>query len=129
MTNYHHGEPLEFLFHCRPAGKQTKMRKFPTQNLLFSEFLEQVNIIRDPPPLHSFPWEQLDEDERETALQKLQELSKKRATQCGQSELDPNDCQEEWDAWNEMQPHERKDAFKKLQVCFFILQRLAMANK
>jgi hypothetical protein len=101
------------------------MRKFPTQNLLFPEFLEQVNIVRYPPPLHSFSWEQLDEDERRIALRKLQELSKKRATQCGQIELDPDDWQEEWDSWNEMQPHERKDAFKKLQVCFFILQRSA----
>jgi hypothetical protein len=101
------------------------MRKFPTQNLLFPEFLEQVNIVRYPPPLHSFSWEQLDEDERRIALRKLQELSKKRATQCGQIELDPDDWQEEWDSWNEMQPHERKDAFKKLQVCLFILQRSA----
>ncbi|KAH8750395.1 hypothetical protein BGZ57DRAFT_959212 [Hyaloscypha finlandica] len=98
ITNYRHGEPLEFLFHCRPA-----------------EFLEQVNIVPYPPPLHSFPWEQLNEDERNIALQQLQELSKKRATQYGQIELDPNDWQEEWDSWNEMQPYERKYAFKKLQ--------------
>jgi hypothetical protein len=101
------------------------MRKFPIQNLLFAEFLEQVNIVHYPPPLHSFLWEQLNGDERYIALQQLQELSKKRATQYGQIELDPDDWQEEWDSWNEMKPYERKYAFKKLQVCFFILQRSA----
>jgi hypothetical protein len=121
-TNYSHGEPLIFQFCCRPAGKLTRARNFATGNLPFVEFLEHVNIVRYPPPLHSFPWAQLDQDERRFALQKLQEIAKKRATNYGQIQIDPDDWPEEWDPWNIMQPYERHNAFKTLQVRFFVLQ-------
>jgi hypothetical protein len=55
-------------------------------------------------------------------LQKLQEIAKKRATNYGQIQIDPDDWPEEWDPWNIMQPYERHNAFKTLQVRFFVLQ-------
>jgi hypothetical protein len=53
-------------------------QKAPSIAECFTEFLEQVNIVSHPPPLHSFPWEQLDDDERMLALKKLQELERRR---------------------------------------------------
>ena len=81
-----------------------------------------VNIVRYPPPLHTYQWEQLDKDERKIAFKKLQEIDRNRVTEWGQVEIDPDDWPEEWDSWNVLQPREREEIYKKLQVDFLTPQ-------
>ncbi|THV51411.1 hypothetical protein BGAL_0112g00330 [Botrytis galanthina] len=92
-----------------------------------AEFLEQVGIVKYPPPLHCYSWSVLDDNERKTAMSELQELSKKqwhedREKESGmvlpmvggrtKSEDDPW----EWRHWDKLYAAEKQKAFDKLQT-------------
>ncbi|KAI9649998.1 hypothetical protein NHQ30_000011 [Ciborinia camelliae] len=97
-----------FLFHCRTA-----------------EFLEQVGIIKYPPPLHYYAWNILSESERKTAFQQLQDLSKTHWHEDQEKEtgmklpiigrVKAEDHPWEWRQWKKMYAGERQKAFKSLQ--------------
>ncbi|TGO57022.1 hypothetical protein BOTNAR_0210g00100 [Botryotinia narcissicola] len=73
------------------------------------QFLEQVGIVKYPPPLHHYSWGVVNDNERKTALSELQELSKKHRIK---SEDDPW----EWRHWDKLYAAEKQKAFDKLQT-------------
>ncbi|QSZ37810.1 hypothetical protein DSL72_008910 [Monilinia vaccinii-corymbosi] len=99
----------KFEFHCRTA-----------------EFLEQTGIIKYPPPLYCYSWNILSKNERRTAFQELQDLSKtqwhkdqEEATglpvpKVGRVEVEENPW--EWRQWSRMYVDERRKAFQSLQA-------------
>jgi hypothetical protein len=103
-------------------------QKAPSIAECFTEFLEQVNIVPHPPSLHSFPWEQLDDDERMFALRRLQELERRRVYGYSNVTREHSFEPQEWRSWNLMEPWKRRAAFKKLQACFFILKHQIFAH-
>lgn len=112
----HWAPPLEFSFICRPKGKHNCRPVCHKRTHDPTEFLEQVNIVRDPPPLFSFDWDQLDKDERKDAFTKLQDVVMRRAQGFGVVVRDPVNDPWEWEHWARLKPDQRKNAFKKLQV-------------
>ncbi|KAF7944478.1 hypothetical protein EAE96_010869 [Botrytis aclada] len=110
ITTYSHAPTsVIFTFHGRTA-----------------EFLEQVGIIKYPPPLHCYSWAVLNENERKTALGELQELSKKqwhgdREKECGlvlpmiRSRIKAEEHPWEWRNWDKLYAAEKQKAFESLQ--------------
>jgi hypothetical protein len=72
--------------------------------------------VRDPPPLYSFSWDQLDSDEHKVAFTKLQDKVMRRAQGFGTIVRDPVNDPQEWDHWARLESVERRNAFNKLQV-------------
>ncbi|KAF7935425.1 uncharacterized protein EAE97_008332 [Botrytis byssoidea] len=91
-----------------------------------TEFLEQVGIVKYPPPLHHYSWGVLNDNERKTALSELQELSKKqwhedREKESGmvlplvRSRVKAEEHPWEWRHWDKMYAAEKQKAFESLQ--------------
>lgn len=81
-------------------------------------YLEQLNIVPYPPPLHCYAWEKLQEPERKVALAELQTINKAEwRERTGETE-ETGAVRKVWGSWYRMSRGERKYAFDKMQVCF-----------
>ncbi|TGO55188.1 hypothetical protein BCON_0095g00020 [Botryotinia convoluta] len=91
-----------------------------------AEFLEQVGIVKYPPPLHHYSWGVLNDNERKVALSELQELSKKQWHEDREKEsgmvlpmvggrIKSEDDPWEWRHWDKMYAAEKQKAFENLQ--------------
>ncbi|TAQ89276.1 hypothetical protein B7494_g2409 [Chlorociboria aeruginascens] len=92
---------------------------------ILADFLERINCVKFPPPLHLYAWEVLMPAERRVALKELQRINKEHTKKAfeakngsvmsksgrGVGENEPK----EWRAWNKMRGWERKAAFMSLQ--------------
>jgi hypothetical protein len=80
------------------------------------EFLEQVNIIPYPPPLHSFSWNQLTDFERKLAFGDLQDIARNDMLGTFVSQNGRSQEPRELRPWNLLDVWQRKSAFEILQV-------------
>ncbi|PVH79766.1 hypothetical protein DL98DRAFT_655165 [Cadophora sp. DSE1049] len=96
----------------------TSKQLWYTYHYRTEEFLEQLNIVPYPPPLHCYPWAILKDFERKIALRELQEYSRgehRERTGFSVESVDGGSVRREWPSWYQMNTLQRKIAFETLQ--------------
>lgn len=77
-----------------------------------TEFLESVNIVPFPPPLHQFSWAELNGIERKIAFNELQTIIRAESISGGNGSQE----QQAGNSWVDMSHWQRREAFEELQV-------------
>lgn len=86
VTGGHYAtDKLKFSFYIRSSGSPDIVFFLTTTNPTI-EFLEQLNIVPYPPPLHCYNWQQLSVTERRIALKELQDINKLEVQEKGISQ-------------------------------------------
>lgn len=122
MYDYWEHDLFKFQFCYRTAGKDVQRYNcLKTDNA--SDFLERTGIVRYPPPLHFYEWNQLVIAEQEQALKELQAINKNCVLLAvkddhGGLNFKPGkkDEPKELRAWEMMSAVEREQAFNNLKV-------------
>jgi hypothetical protein len=91
-----------------------------------TEFLEQKKMVKFPPPLYVWAWEDLSDSERQITLKELQEINKGHVYRALEARTGPGlstsnkipkrDEPREWRAWSKMLLWEKKEAYESLRV-------------
>ncbi|KAE8450144.1 hypothetical protein EG329_006925 [Mollisiaceae sp. DMI_Dod_QoI] len=102
------GQELEFVFNHRTTG-----------------FLERIGVVKYPPPLYLYTWDDLGIEERKQALRDLQAINKEhvhQALEAKDGHLVPKpgkdrkkDEPKEWRAWTKMYAWEKELTFNTLK--------------